>query len=183
MPKIKTYSLIIDAEVLEFVIRQMLKAFPKEAGTFLCGEALENRKNIFKVDGYYHPPSEATTSLWEWEVNDWFKATKWAATNNKRIIGMAHSHPWKKPYFTAITQSTRDAQLQKELSLTVSLIVNVWEKDGRPHWYFACWLEGFSAALNVYIIKDDKLFTKHQWFEVSHHRFEFPWNFAKPSAI
>lgn len=185
MPKIKTYSLIIEADVLEFVVRQMLKAFPKESGAFLCGEAIENRKNIFKVDGYYYPPPDIETSnwAWVWEIDHWFKAVKWAAASNKRIIGIIHSHPWKKPYFSATQQSIRDAQIQKEHSLPISLIINVWNHNGQPYWYFSCWLDGFSASLNVYISKDDRLYTKHQWFVNSSYRLEYPWNFASPSAI
>ena len=180
LSRIPHHSVVIDVDVLGFTAKRLSKAYPKEAGTFLTGYRRENithphrDTNSFVVDSYYCPPSDADTWSWTWAEEDFFRAKRWAAGLNREVIGMAHSHPWKHPHFTAVCQSQQDVGLQDRYGLPISLIFNIWQ-DG---WWVTAWKHNQAFPMKIILRTGDVHMTLFHWLRRYGSDLE-PWMNAK----
>lgn len=166
MKSAPTNSVTVTFDVLDFIISESLLNYPNERGFFLCGNKTPRRANVYEVDGWYSPASELDTRSWAWEDTQWANATRWAVGEQAgRLIGMAHSHPGKHPFFNYTHPSHSDVALQKEFHFDLSMILNIWESTQGLNWFMTIW--HFSSPLSLDICVRDKnvLYSLYAWMK------------------
>jgi hypothetical protein len=172
MARIREFTCIIDADVLEWLISRFFKTYPNESAAFLYGDYwnLESRFQVPYISLAREPSDLVTTKNdIDFPHAEVVRQTKLAAAEGAMLMGWAHSHPYKKFFLEAGCQSITDARTQITYRFTISIIVVLWQGG----WYCTAWKEGFAAPLDI-LVSDHKgnLKTLNQWGKRKYKNFK-----------
>src|ERR1044072_5707281 len=135
MAKVREFSCIIDADVLEWIVQRFIKNYPNESALFLFGDYwnLESRFKIPYITLAREPSGlVGTKNDIDFSHSEVVRQTKLAAAEGSLLMGWSHSHPYEtrveKIPIEATCQTLLDARTQLTYRFTISLVVAIWNK-------------------------------------------------------
>ena len=148
----KEYKVTLAGPVYGALVKWFRHGWPAERYAFLAGAVTE--RHVYEVTHVYHPSEQE-----EWNTNGAFSftaelqvaAARWAIRDGAQLLGIAHSHPYRRANSYGVMHSLRDAQMQAENHFTLSIVCALFGKDKLA---MACWLNGFNAALDILVRPD-----------------------------
>jgi proteasome lid subunit RPN8/RPN11 len=155
------YRVIYHHEMMESVVGNAAHDFPNETGGFLLGQPQFLGTGVWVVTGFYSATDpKATPSQFGFGPGDYMRAVTYAARKNLVVVGMYHSHPWRRnPPLVITAHSEDDAHVQAIYDFPLSLVVGLTPEG----WTIETWKNGYNSPIWSKIGKGKKEYSLHEF--------------------